>query len=205
MSNEHADLPNDDAAVQTLLDQLRRGQTRRYPGEPVSHWEHALQTAGLALQAKASAALVTAALLHDIGHLDEDIVDTPSSLLGHDDRHEVRGARRLDALFGPAVSEPVRLHVQAKRYLVATSRGYGERLSDDSQRSLALQGGPMTAEECRAFIEQPHADDALRLRCWDDLAKDDTASAHRLERFMPSLQAALAQRRTEGREPPIDR
>ena len=179
-------------ALMALIAQLQRGTARRYPGEPVNHWEHALQTAALALQARATPALVAAALLHDIGHLDGDIADAAPSVQGVDDRHESRGARLLAACFGTDVSEPVRLHVQAKRYLVATSLGYAARLSADSQRSLALQGGAMTPGECATFLALPHAEDALRLRCWDDVAKDAGAPPQTLERFMPMLRAALA-------------
>jgi [1-hydroxy-2-(trimethylamino)ethyl]phosphonate dioxygenase len=183
------DLPLD-PALRPLVEQLRRGLTRRYPGEPVTHWEHALQTAGLAVQSGASPALTTAALLHDIGHLEDDICDTAPSTHGVDDRHEARGALWLARWFGPEVTEPVRLHVEAKRYLVVSSEAYAHKLSADSLRSLALQGGPMRADECADFISRPHAADALRLRCWDDLAKDAGAPPQRLARFLTALQAA---------------
>ncbi len=90
---------------------------------------------------------------------------------GIDDMHEHIGAAGLTALFGPAVARPVALHVAAKRCLVSTQPGYAASLSPDSVRSLALQGGPMTNDECAAFTRQAHARDALRLRVWDDVAK----------------------------------
>jgi [1-hydroxy-2-(trimethylamino)ethyl]phosphonate dioxygenase len=180
-----------DSGLEDLLVRLRLGADRRYPGEPVTHWVHALQTAALARQAGASDALVTAALLHDIGHLDDAIVDTASSAQGVDDRHESRGARLLSPLFGPEVSELVRLHVRAKRYLVGNSASYASRLSIDSQRSLRLQGGPMTAEERAAFDATPYAADALRLRCWDDLAKDPLAPMLQLQTFVGALRHSL--------------
>ena len=80
-------------------------------------------------------------------------------------------AQALSGLFGAAVAEPVALHVRAKRYLVAVQPTYARALSPDSVRSLALQGGPMTPAECDAFMALPHAQDALRLRVWDDSAK----------------------------------
>lgn len=181
----------DDPRLQRILDRLQLGVTRRYPGEPISHWEHALQTAHRAQQARASEALVSAALLHDIGHLEDDIVDTASSVHGVDDRHEARGARWLAELFGPAVTEPIRLHVQAKRYLVGRSPGYAAALSTDSQRSLKLQGGPMSAAERDAFDRTPYAADAIRLRCWDDLAKDPGASSLRIESFLVALRRSV--------------
>ncbi|WP_204279744.1 hypothetical protein, partial [Serratia marcescens] len=79
-------------------------------------------------------------------------------------------AALLRPWFGAAVADPVALHVEAKRYLVATQADYAARLSADSQRSLALQGGPMPLVQAQAWLERPHADDALRLRVWDDLA-----------------------------------
>jgi predicted HD phosphohydrolase len=92
-------------------------------------------------------------------------------LQGIDDTHERLGARILASVFSVRVSEPVALHVQAKRALVASQPAYLERLSADSTRSLALQGGPMGPAELDAFFLQPHARDAMRLRVWDDDAK----------------------------------
>jgi phosphonate degradation associated HDIG domain protein len=149
---------------------------RAYAGEPVSQLEHALQSAQLAEAEGASAALVTAALLHDLGHLINDQGETPT-LRGVDDRHEVVAIPRLRELFDEAVLAPVRLHVAAKRYLCARGDGeltgaqYYASLSVDSMRSLALQGGVFDAAQADAFIAQPSAADAVRLRRWDDLAK----------------------------------
>jgi phosphonate degradation associated HDIG domain protein len=149
---------------------------RLYAGEPVTQLEHALQSAHLARQAGASAALVTAALLHDLGHLLNDQGDTPT-LRGIDDRHEQVAIPRLRGRFPEAVLAPIRLHVEAKRYLCARGTGtltgpdYRAALSADSIRSLRLQGGPFSAAQADAFITQPHAEDAVRLRLWDDQAK----------------------------------
>lgn len=90
---------------------------------------------------------------------------------GEDDRHEAVAADILAPLFGSAVAEPVRLHVQAKRYLVTTNKAYAAKLSQDSSRSLGLQGGAMSAQECASFEMQPYFKDALKLRVWDDLGK----------------------------------
>src|SRR6516225_6317978 len=115
-------------------------------GEPVSQTEHALQTAWAAEQAGAASALIAAALLHDIGHL---LHDLPEDCAHHgiDDAHEVRGARWLVQHFGPDVTEPVRLHVPAKRYLCSTDPAYRSQLSEASELSLKLQGGPFTPAE----------------------------------------------------------
>jgi [1-hydroxy-2-(trimethylamino)ethyl]phosphonate dioxygenase len=141
-----------------------------YFGEAVSITEHSLQTAHFAERGAAQPPLVVAALLHDIGHL---IGDAPDSLADWtvDARHEQVGADWLAARFGPEVSEPVRLHVPAKRYLCATHPRYFERLSPASVVTLGLQGGPMNASEIASFEAEPYYRDALRLRAWDEEGK----------------------------------
>lgn len=142
----------------------------QYSGEPVTQLEHALQCAQLAEHAAADAALITASLLHDIGHLSNDMGATPT-LRGVDDRHQFHGVSVLKAAFPDAVLLPIRLHVEAKRYLCASEPGYRDHLSADSRRSLELQGGTHDAKAAAAFIAQPNAQDAVALRRWDDLAK----------------------------------
>ena len=142
----------------------------QYSGEPVTQLEHALQSALLAEQAGASDELVTAALLHDLGHLLHDLGETPT-LRGVDDLHQYRALPFLRGLFGDGVLDPIKLHVDAKRYLCATREGYHEALSEDSKRSLKLQGGIYDAAQAQAFIAQPGAADGVSLRIWDDLAK----------------------------------
>ncbi len=126
-----------------------RGQ-QRYGLHDVSQREHALQAAWLAEQDGAAPSLIVAALLHDIGHLTHELGENPAEQ-GVDDRHEEAGHRFLTASFGPDVTEPVRLHVAAKRYLCATEPGYAARLAPDSVLSLRLQGGPMGADEAGPF------------------------------------------------------
>lgn len=166
---------------------LRSRGMQRYTGEPVSHLEHALQCADLAQRAGASEALVVAALLHDVGHLMDGAAGTPS-LDGVDDRHEQRGAVLLARWFGPEVTEPVRLHVDAKRALAADPR-YLHALSEDSRRSLVLQGGPLEAAAMARFVLQPFGADAIALRRWDDAAKRPGRATPPLEAFWPRVQA----------------
>jgi predicted HD phosphohydrolase len=147
---------------------LARGH-ERYAGEPVSQMAHALGTAWLAWQAKASQPLIAAAFLHDCGHLLSGLPGTPSAQ-GVDDAHELLASSVLSAWLNPAVTEPIRLHVAAKRALVCDSN-YSAHLSDDSKRSLVLQGGPFNAEQLDAFHTEPYSQNALRLRSWDDAAK----------------------------------
>jgi len=162
---------------------------RAYAGEPVNQIEHALQTAMRAEDEGASHALITAALLHDLGHLLNDQGESPT-LRGVDDLHQYAALPFLRALFADDVLMPIRLHVDAKRYLCATRDGYFEALSADSKRSLVLQGGIYTPEEAKAFIAQPHAGDAVRLRLWDDLAKVENAVTPPLAHFVVSIEAA---------------
>lgn len=141
-----------------------------YDGEGVTQLEHALQSGQLAEQAGAAPALVTAAFLHDLGHLLNLQGETPTGR-GIDDRHQYFVVPFLRGLFPAEVIEPVRLHVEAKRALCAIEPGYRDALSPDSQRSLALQGGAHTPDEADAFLAKPYALDAVRLRRWDDFAK----------------------------------
>ena len=159
-------------------------------GQPVTHLEHALQTAARAEGEHAPPALLAAALLHDLGHL---IVDQgePAALRGIDDRHEVTALPFLRPLFADAVLAPIKLHVDAKRYLCATRAGYFDALSIESRRSLALQGGTFSDEEARAFIAQPYAEDAVTVRLWDDLARIAGAQTPPLAHFVPALESAL--------------
>lgn len=150
-----------------LLQSCGGGQ---YGGEPVTQLEHALQTAALALDQGASAELIAAALFHDIGHLTHGLGEDATAR-GVDDHHEARAVGILRPLFGDAMWRPVSLHVQAKRYLCATDPVYAQTLSDESRRSLALQGAAMTGSEAHDFLASPYARDAIRLRRWDDLAK----------------------------------
>ncbi len=144
--------------------------TRAYFGEPVSTREHALQAAYFAGRASAAPALVAAALLHDVGHLLDAAADDIAQWTT-DARHEQVGGAWLAARFPAAVSEPVRLHVPAKRYLCATDARYVSRLSAASLKTLRLQGGPMTAREVAQFERLPHHRAALQIRRWDDAAK----------------------------------
>jgi len=165
---------------------------RAYDGEPVTQIEHALQTASRAEDAGGSPALVTAALLHDLGHLLNDQGETPT-LRGVDDLHQFAALPFLRHLYSDDVLAPIRLHVDAKRYLCATRAGYFEALSIDSRRSLALQGGVFTVEEARAFIAQPYAADAVAVRLWDDLAKIAGAPTPPLAHYVAALEAAQRQ------------
>ena len=169
---------------------LNRGSDKRYGIERVSQLEHALQCATVAEQDKAPAALITAALVHDIGHLlTADLV--PAALRGEDAHHEARGADFLGQWFGNDVLQPVRLHVEAKRYLPAWAPNYYQLLSEGSRRTLELQGGPFDPQEAAAFLRKPGAEEALMVRRWDERAKVDGAETPTLAHFRPQVEAAL--------------
>lgn len=159
----------------------------QYDGEPVTQLEHALQSAHLAEQAGSDSALIAAALLHDLGHLLHDMGGTPTQQ-GLDDLHQYRCLPFLRPLFEPATLEPIRLHVDAKRFLCAREPGYLQALSPDSQRSLRLQGGVFDEAQAHAFEAQPFAQDAVRLRRWDDAAKCADAKVPDLAHFLQHLQ-----------------
>jgi phosphonate degradation associated HDIG domain protein len=159
-----------------------------YFGENVSMAEHALQAAYFARTAAAPPALIVAALLHDVGHLIEDV---PSDIADWttDAHHEVIGSRWLAQRFRPEVSEPVRLHVPAKRYLLATDAEYFARLSPASVVTLKLQGGPMAAHEVAKFQTEPFYKDAVQLRQWDDQGKVEGLATPRLSDYRALIEA----------------
>ena len=179
-----------DAVVDRVMELFALKGDDAYIGEPVSQTEHAIKTAVVAQQRGASPALVAAALLHDVGHLVHGMADDAADH-GIDTVHQEAGARYLAHWFPPAVTEPVRLHVAAKRYLCATDPQYLALLSPASLHSLGLQGGPFTAEAADAFARVPFALDAVELRRCDDAGKDPNAAMPGLEHFRPLL-ASLA-------------
>jgi phosphonate degradation associated HDIG domain protein len=154
-----------------------------YSGEGVTQAEHALQAAQLAEADKAGDLLVTAALLHDLGHLLNLQGETPTAR-GIDDQHQYFAIPFLRPLFPPAVIEAIRLHVDAKRALCALEPEYYEGLSLDSKRSLTLQGGIFSRGEVEAFMAKPHAADAIRVRRWDDAAKEPGRATPPLSHYL---------------------
>lgn len=156
--------------VDTIVKLYQQRGAEQYGSEAVSQLEHALQCAAFAEAEGGSPALITAALLHDLGHLVHDLGENPAEH-GVDDVHQYLAIPFLRHLFPDAALEPIKLHVDAKRYLCAVENGYWGSLSFASKRSLELQGGVYSPEEAKKFIDLPYAADAVRLRRWDDFAK----------------------------------
>jgi [1-hydroxy-2-(trimethylamino)ethyl]phosphonate dioxygenase len=181
------------SVAEEILRIYAAGGAGSYFGERVTMLEHGLQSAHFARLERASDALVLAALLHDIGHL----LDAPPEAISdwrHDACHEQSGARWLAEHFGAAVSEPVRLHVAAKRYLCATEESYFARLSPASVHTLQLQGGPMSAAEVTHFERERFAQEAVRVRRWDDDGKVAGLETAGLADYVPLINRAARPR-----------
>lgn len=177
-----------DPLRQELLDIFVGRATRRYGLSEINQLQHALQSAALAEADNAPPATVLAALLHDVGHMIHDLGEDPASR-GVDDVHEELGAQWLAKRFGPEVSEPVRLHVTAKRYLCTVEADYFGKLAPDSVRSLKLQGGLMSPDEVEAFRANPHHAEAVRLRRYDEEAKDPHARTPHFDHYLRHVPA----------------
>jgi gamma-butyrobetaine dioxygenase len=177
------------AVIDEIVRTFRERGSGAYLGEPVSIAEHSLQSAHAAERHGARATLVAAALLHDYGHLIHDLPQD-SAEQGVDSRHEEVAHAFLARHFGPEVVEPIRLHVAAKRYLCAVDPFYVDELSSASILSLYLQGGPYKQREVKEFEASPYAEDAVRLRRYDDAAKVAGAVTPDFEHFRPALEAA---------------
>ncbi len=176
-------------SIDAIFALVERFGDRRY-GEDVTQLGHALQCAQLAREDGADDALIAAALLHDIGQF-LDGAGEAAEREARDARHEVNGAQLLEVAFPDAVTEPIRLHVQAKRYLCAVEPGYAQALSAASALSLRYQGGPMTPEQRELFEREPHWRAAVRLRRYDDRGKNPDRAPPPLETYRPLLASMM--------------
>lgn len=173
-----------------LVELLNSRGREMYGNEAVTQLAHALQCAWLAERSGATPATITASLFHDIGHLVlQDDADAAGD--GIDLQHEKIGADHLGQWFGEDVTQPVRLHVAAKRYLCATEPTYYGTLSPASVTSLNVQGGPFNGREAEYFASQSYFREALKLRRWDDHAKNPAAETPPVEHFRPFIEQSL--------------
>ena len=177
--------------VDFIADIFTRRGAESYLGENVTMSEHMLQGALLAEQAGASDTMVAGALLHDIGHYTNEFGDDYIEQ-GIDNLHEEAGAKVLAPFFPAAVTDCIRYHVAAKRYLCATDAEYFAKLSDASVKTLELQGGPMSADEVAAFAKNPNLAAILQVRIWDDQGKVPGLRTPAFDHYAPLLQRVVS-------------
>ena len=181
---------NRDTVVDFILDLFTRRGAEEYMGEPVSMAQHMEQTAACAVVDGAPDELVIAALLHDIGHF---VGDFPFDALenGIDNLHEEAAATFLKAFYPASVTEPIRLHVAAKKYLCAVDEHYFAHLSEASVQSLQVQGGPMTQTEIEMFESSPYHQSAVQVRRYDDDGKVVGLDIKSVENYRHKLESLL--------------
>lgn len=171
-----------------IIDLYRQMGQRTYD-EAITQTSHAAQCAVLAMKSGAASTTIVAALLHDIGHL----LEPDDSTIRHEEdlRHEYLGARFLSNWYPTAVTEPIRHHVAAKRYLCAVEPAYFDGLSPASQHSLSLQGGPFSPNEVAEFESHEEYETAVLLRRWDDEAKDPRLHYDHIDDYRDLLTATV--------------
>lgn len=180
--------------TQHIISLFQKFGNSEYGGEPVNQVEHALQSAYLAQEAGESDTLVLACLLHDIGHLLHQLPnDAPEN--GIDDLHENLGYQYLKKWFPESITEPIRLHVDAKRYLCTIEPNYVKILSPASVTSLMLQGGIMSIEECLNYESNPFYKEGLKLRKYDDQAKIPNFPTKEITQYVPLLNTYIYAKR----------
>ncbi len=174
----------------------RRG-SEEYLGEPVNMGQHMLQGATIAEQNDQPEEIIVGALLHDIGHFTSEF-GTFSMDDTEDRHHEDAGAEVLERFFPSVITDCVRYHVAAKRYLCATRPEYFRRLSEASIHSLNLQGGPMTEAEVVEFEKNPNLDQIVAVRYLDDAGKRPEMETPDFWHFAPMVQR-MVDRHNEAR------
>jgi phosphonate degradation associated HDIG domain protein len=166
-----------------------------YIGEPVSQLEHMSQAAVLAKREGFEEEVVLAAFFHDIGHLCADEQAERMNSLGNVD-HEKLGAKYLlENGFSERMARLVESHVIAKRYLTYKHPEYYDQLSDASKQTLEFQGGRMSAQEAAGFEQDPDAGLFIRLRHWDDKAKETNIPIQNLDELKAMTLNHLIQQR----------
>jgi gamma-butyrobetaine dioxygenase len=177
--------------IDELVELYAGPEANRLYDEAITELAHALQAAADSTAAGDPPELIAASLLHDVGHLLIHDNRTLAEELTHNHGHDRAGGTFLRRHFSAAVADPVRLHVEAKRYLCAIEPGYFDTLSPSSVRSLELQGGPMSDDERAAFEAEPHFEAAVMLRRYDEAAKVAGREVPPFEHYVPMLRGLL--------------
>ena len=152
-----------------------------YIGEPVSQLEHMSQAAALAGEEGYDDEVILAAFFHDIGHLCADAGEAESmDGMGNVDHEKLGADYLLERGFSERISNLVQGHVIAKRYLTYKYPEYYNKLSLASKGTLEFQGGVMSSDEAAEFELNPDAELIIRLRYWDDMAKEMNIAVNNL-------------------------
>ena len=183
--------------IDFIFDLFTRRGAEEYMGEPVSMAQHMEQSAACAVADNASDDLIVASLLHDIGHF---VGDFPIDALenGVDNLHEIAGALFLESYFPASVTEPIRLHVAAKKYLCAVDQSYFKHLSAASIQSLDVQGGPMTGAEVSEFESNPYHQSAIKARLYDDDGKVAGLDIQPVSSYRKKLESLLLHKQKDS-------
>ncbi len=186
-----------DNIVAFLGDIFDRRGGEEYLGEPVTMAEHMLQGAHFAEAASEPEVIIVSALLHDIGHFTSEF-GTFSMDDVKDKFHEDAGAEVLKPFFPTLVTDCVRYHVAAKRYLCAAKPSYFKRLSEASIHSLNLQGGPMDADEVAEFEKNPNLKEIVKVRYYDEAGKRADLQIKPFSYYAPMVQRIVDAHAAKG-------
>ncbi len=173
--------------VAFLGDIFTRRGGEEYLGEPVTMAEHMLQGATIAEQNGMPEEIIVGALLHDVGHFTSEF-GTYHPDDTEDRHHEDAGELVLAPFFPTVITDCVKYHVAAKRYLCATKTEYFNRLSPASVHTLELQGGPMSPDEVAEFEQNPNLKEIIQVRYLDEAGKRDDMYTPDFEHFAPMVQ-----------------
>lgn len=176
--------------VPFLADIFERRGADEYLGERVTIVQHMLQGAYFAEQRGEDEQIIVAALLHDIGHFTSEL-GTFAMNDTMDRRHEDAGAEILEPFFPSVITDCVKYHVAAKRYLCAVDPMYFGRLSEASVKSLELQGGPMERDEAEEFAKNPNIDAIVKVRKLDEEGKLVGLETPDFDYYRPMVQRAV--------------
>ena len=180
---------SDNEEFADLLFNFIREEGKTNYDESVTQLQHSLQTASLARTEDGRSHIVIASLLHDIGHLLIDENDSKNNFLKKDLHHEIIASNFLKDFFSEEITETIRLHVVAKRYLCSIDNSYYESLSKASKNSFEVQGGALKKDEINELENNKYFKDSVRLRKWDDRGKVSLKEVEELDTYKEMIVA----------------